>query len=150
MSSDPDRPTTGDERLATLAALVNGDVTLAYRLATELLAQGVPFDDIVVDVLSPVQRELGRRWAAGDLGVADEHAASAGSMTSWSGSARPPRPRVALQWWSHRRARCARARWSGGGECARGEGFRVLFLGVSVPADDLADFLDLQQPLGSP
>ena len=27
------------------------------------------------------------------------------------------------------------------------EGFRVMFLGASVPAADLGDFLDLQQPL---
>ena len=147
MSSDPDRPATGDERLAMLAALVNGDVPLAYRLAIELLAHGVPFDDIVIDVLSPVQEELGRRWAAGDLGVADEHAASAAvddllvrlgataESPEWPGCGR-----------RERRARCARAGWSGCLERTRARGFRVMFLGASLPADDLADFLDMQQP----
>ena len=77
MSTEPAHQAKDDERLAMLAALVNGDVPLAYRIAVELLAHGVPFDDIVIDVLTPVQAELGRRWATGDLGVADEHAASA-------------------------------------------------------------------------
>ena len=77
MSTEAANRARDDERLAMLAALVNGDVPLAYRIAMELLAYGVPFDDIVIDVLSPVQEELGRRWATGDLGIADEHAASA-------------------------------------------------------------------------
>ena len=69
MNLESGRRAKDDERLAMLAALVSGDVPLAYRLAIELLAQGVPFDDIAVDVLAPVQAELGRRWAAGDLGI---------------------------------------------------------------------------------
>ena len=137
-----------DERLAMLAALVNGDVTLAYRLAIELLAHGVPFDDIVVDVLSPVQRELGRRWAAGDLGVADEHAASAAVddllVRLGATAAVPSGSSVVIATAEHD------AHALGGRVVASAlalEGFRVLFLGASVPADDLADFLDLQQPL---
>ena len=78
MSIEPDRSPKKDERVAMLAALVNGDVPLAYRLALELLGCGVPFDAIVIDVLAPVQAELGRRWATGDLGIADEHAAERG------------------------------------------------------------------------
>ena len=60
MNLESGRRAKDDERLAMLAALVNGDVPLAYRLAIELLAQGVPFDDIAVDVLAPVQAELDR------------------------------------------------------------------------------------------
>jgi MerR family transcriptional regulator, light-induced transcriptional regulator len=148
MSSDPDRPATGDERLAMLAALVNGDVTLAYRLATELLAQGVPFDDIVVDVLSPVQRELGRRWAAGDLGVADEHAASAAVddlLVRLGATAEDPSGSSVVVATAEHDAHALGGRVVASALAL--EGFRVLFLGASVPADDLADFLDLQQPL---
>ena len=78
MSSESDQPAMRDARLAMLAALVGGDISLAFRLTTDLLSEGVPFDAIIVDLLGPVQAELGRKWAAGDLGVADEHAASAG------------------------------------------------------------------------
>jgi len=148
MSSNPDRPAAGDERLAMLAALVNGDVTLAYRLATELLAQGVPFDDIVVDVLSPVQRELGRRWAAGDLGVAYEHAASAAVddlLVRLGATAEVPSGSSVVVATAEHEAHALGGRVVASALAL--EGFRVLFLGASVPADDLADFLDLQQPL---
>jgi methanogenic corrinoid protein MtbC1 len=148
MSSGPEPPTTGEERLAMLAALVNGDVPLAYRLATELLAHGVPFDDIVVDILGPVQIEVGRRWAEGDLGVAYEHAASAAveellvRLGATAEAAFGPTVVVA----------CAPgdAHALGSRVVASSlalDGFRVLFLGASVPSGDLADFLELHQPL---
>ena len=38
MSTEAAHRAKDDERLAMLAALVNGDVPLAYRLAVELLA----------------------------------------------------------------------------------------------------------------
>src|SRR5690349_4634452 len=57
MSIESDRPPKAAERVAMLAALLDGDVPLAYRLALELLGYGVPFDDIVIDVLAPVQAE---------------------------------------------------------------------------------------------
>jgi methanogenic corrinoid protein MtbC1 len=136
-----------DDRFAMLAALVNGDVSLAYRLATEFLAHGVPFDDIVVDLLSPVQAELGRRWASGDLGIADEHAASAAvddllvRLGAIAEIARGPAVVVATA--EHD------AHALGGRVVASAlalAGYRVMFLGASIPAFDLADFLELHQP----
>lgn len=147
MSVESDRPEAADERLAMLAALVGGDVPLAYRLATELLAQGVPFEQIVVDVLGPVQTELGRRWAAGDLGIADEHAASAAIenlLVRLGATAETPQgPAVVVASAEHD------AHALGGRVVASAlalEGYRVMFLGASVPAAHLADFLEMQQP----
>jgi methanogenic corrinoid protein MtbC1 len=148
MSSALARPDTQDERLAMLAALINGDVALAYRLATELLAQGVAFDEIVIDVLAPVQGELGSRWAAGDLGIAQEHAASAAVedlLIRLGATAEAPRgPSVVVAASEHDEhslgARVIASALALGG-------MRVSFLGASVPATDLADFLDMQQPL---
>ncbi len=138
----------GDERLAMLAALVDGDVTLAYRFATQLLAQGVPFDDIAVDVFGPVQAELGLRWAAGDLGVADEHAASAAvyELIVRLGvvAEEPSGPRVVVAC-PERDAHALGARVVASALAL--EGCRVLFLGASVPADDLEDYLELHRPL---
>ena len=138
----------GSQRLAMLAALVNGDVSLAYRLALELLADGVPFDDIAADVLGPVQGELGRRWAAGDLGIADEHAASAAVdellVRLGATAERPTGPTVVVASAEHD------AHALGGRVIASAlalDGFRVLFLGPSVPAPDLAEFVEMQQPL---
>lgn len=138
----------GDERLAMLAALVDGDVTLAYRLATQLLTQGVPFDEIAVDVFGPVQAELGFRWAAGDVSVASEHAASAAvyELIVRLGviAEEPSGPTVVV-------AGPARdAHGLGARVVATAlalEGCRVLFLGASVPADDLVDYLELRRPV---
>jgi methanogenic corrinoid protein MtbC1 len=147
MSIESDRPPKAAERVAMLAALVDGDVPLAYRLALELLGYGVPFDDIVIDVLAPVQAELGRRWALGDLGVADEHAASAtveDLLVRLGATAEPPGgPAVVIVSPEHD------AHALGGRVVASAlalEGFRVLFLGASVPATHLGDFLEMQQP----
>lgn len=137
-----------DERLAMLAALVNGDVTLAYRLATQLLADGVPFDDIAMDVLRPVQAELGLRWAAGEVGIAFEHAASAAVhellIRLGTIAQEPTGPTVVIAS-PEADAHALGARVVA---CALAlEGFRILFLGASVPAVDLEDFLDFHRPL---
>jgi methanogenic corrinoid protein MtbC1 len=147
MSIESDRSPKAAERVAMLAALVDGDVPLAYRLALELLGYGVPFDDIVVDVLAPVQAELGRRWAVGDLGVADEHAASAAVedllVRLGATAERPDGPAVVIVSPEHD------AHALGGRVVASAlalEGFRVLYLGASVPATHLGDFLEMQEP----
>ena len=111
-------------------------------------AQGVPFGVIVGDVLTPVQTELGRRWAAGDLGVADEHAASAAVddllIRLGATSEAPTGPTIVV-------ASAEQDAHALGGRVVASflslEGFRVLFLGGRVPADDLGDFLELQAPL---
>ncbi len=138
----------GEERLAMLAALVNGDVALAYRLATELLAHGVPFDDIAVEVLAPVQADLGQRWADGDIGIAYEHAASAAIdeliVRLGSIAETPVGPTIVVATAEHD-PHVLGARVVASALAL--EGFRVLFLGASVPAEDLQDYLDLHQPL---
>ena len=148
MSSEFGRDRFGDERLAMLAALVSGDVTLAYRLAMELLAHGVPFDDIVVEVLGPVQADLGQRWADGDISVAYEHAASAAvdELIVRLGTIAeiPTGPTVVVASAEHE-AHVLGARVVASALAL--EGFRVLFLGASVPAKDLQDYLDLHQPI---
>lgn len=148
MSVEFDPSEAADERLAMLAALVSGDVPLAYRLATELLAQGIPFEEIVNDVLSPVHTELGRRWAIGDLGIADEHAASAAIenllVRLGATGESPQGPAVVVASAEHD------SHALGGRVVASAlalEGYRVMFLGASVPAAHLADFLEMQEPL---
>ncbi len=134
-------------RLALRSALVDGDVQTAYRLCLRLLDEGTPFDEIVDGVLMPIQVDLGRRWAAGDVSIADEHAATAvieelllllaGGLDQAEG-----REVVVV--------------------CPEGDdhslpgrivamsmglaGLRSRFLGSSLPARDLADFLESQRP----
>src|SRR4029078_2696465 len=123
-------------------------VPLAYRIATSLLSEGVPFDELTADILAPVQHEGGPRWAEGDLGVADEHAASAAveELVVLLGTAAepPPGPLVVVTTAEHdslvRGARVVASVLALGG-------FRVRFLGGSLPAPDLADFLDAHEPV---
>lgn len=60
-----------------MSALVDGDLPAAYSLTLRLLDDGTPFETIVERVLAPIQTDLGRRWADGDISIADEHAATA-------------------------------------------------------------------------
>ena len=147
MTADGPQTMLADERLAMLAALVNGDTALAFRVAQDCLSNGVAFDRIVDHVLQPVQESFGRRWAEGELGIADEHAATAaieellvklGSTTEPSSG--PTVVVVSAPGDTH----------SLGVRAVSGalalEGFRPLFLGTSVPAVELGDFLEFHQP----
>ncbi len=137
-----------DERLAMLAALVAGDVNLAHRLATELLAQGISLLEIADEVLAPVQVDVGSRWATGDLSIAQEHAASTAVgdvLVRLAATAEEPvGPTVVVAAPEHE------LHVLGGRVIASWltlEGFRVQFLGPSLPASDLEDFLDVQPTL---
>lgn len=137
-----------EDRLAMLTALVNGDVPLAHRVALGLLGDGVPFDDIAVDVLGPVQSELGRRWAAGDLGIAHEHAASSAVedlLIRLGAVAESPRGPGIVVASSEHDAHSLGARLVASALAL--EGYRVMFLGASVPPHDLTEFLEMQDPL---
>ena len=124
-------------------------VTYRWRTASrpELLAEGTPFDDIVSDVLAPVQTEVGSRWASGELGVAYEHAASAAIdelIIRLGATSEPPTgPTVVVASPGHD------THGLGARVVASSlalEGYRVLFLGAAVPAEDLAEYIDLHAP----
>ncbi len=61
---------------AYLEALAAADVTRALRVLEDELDRGIPFAQLVADVISPAQRRLGELWYVGSYGVADEHAAT--------------------------------------------------------------------------
>ncbi|MFM8236718.1 MAG: B12-binding domain-containing protein [Actinomycetota bacterium] len=143
-----DHEVLDDERLAMLAALVDGDVALASRLAASMLGRGAPLDEIIGDVLRPVQAVVGARWAQGDLGIAYEHAASAAveellvRLSATTGAATGPTVVVAGPELDPH-ALGARAVAAA---CTL-DGFRVCYLGPSLPAPDLEDYLELQMPM---
>jgi methanogenic corrinoid protein MtbC1 len=135
-------------RLALHAALVGGDPGTAYGLVRELMDEGVSFDAVLFDYLGAVQREVGTRWHQADYRIAEEHAASSTTETvvgllagSFDTDAEAPHVVVA---------------------CAEGDthslparmisayltslGWRVTFLGASVPGADLGSFLADEQP----
>ncbi len=133
----------GQARLAMLAAVVEGDAGLAFDIVSGLMADGVAFDAILFDVIAPLQREVGHRWAGGDFRIAEEHAATSAMETLvalLTGSLEMPSDGL------HVVVACAEgdthslpARMVAG--YLTYQGFRTTFLGSSIPAGDLGDYL---------
>ena len=48
-------------RLGLVAALLEGDAGTAFHQVLGLLDEGVPLDDVLFDVLAPIQGDVGRR-----------------------------------------------------------------------------------------
>jgi methanogenic corrinoid protein MtbC1 len=134
-------------RVALLAALVDGDLDTAYRMATGLLDEGVPFDSLVGEVLAPVQREVGSRWAGGDLSVADEHAATASVealVALLAAGLQPATGPLVVVACPEGDAHSLPARVVAAVLALHD--FRTVLLGASLPAPDLDDYLERQAP----
>ena len=135
-------------RMGVLAALHEGDAGLAYSLMAGLLADGVPFGVLLDQLLAPIQAESGRRWQVGDYTISEEHASTAAAETlvaTLAGAFDQPEDGT------HVVVACAEgevhslpARMAAA--LLLSEGFRVTFLGTSVPAADLAEFLRDERP----
>ncbi|MGB8362860.1 MAG: cobalamin-dependent protein [Acidimicrobiia bacterium] len=134
--------------LALTAAALNGDPAGLYRLATGLMDEGVAFDTLLFDYLFPAEREVGRRWQQGDYLVAEEHAATAAVETVISLlSGMLDQPTSATH--------VVVAAAEGDEHSLPGRavaayllflGYRTTFLGGSMPAADLRDFLEAERP----
>lgn len=68
-------PGTGEGRLALeyLAAVLEGDSRRAMEHILAEVDAGLAVDRAYLDVLVPAQREVGRLWHAGELGIVEEH-----------------------------------------------------------------------------
>lgn len=134
--------------LGIRSAVLAGDPGLAYTLISEMMAAGTPMDEVLFDVLAPIQRDLGTRWLETDYRIAQEHAASAAVETVVSllaGAFEVPieATHVVVA-------------------CAEGEnhslparmvsahltyaGLRPTFLGATLPAYDLGAYLEEEAP----
>ena len=131
--------------------LVAGDVQAGRALVIEQLNAGVPGSALITGLLVPAQRSAGLRWQAAQWTVADEHAATsvvdAALATIEHSRAFPASDAVA---WL---AVCAETEWHTlparfAMQLAREGGANVRFLGASVPADHLREYLARQQPEG--
>lgn len=119
-----------------------GDARAGVRLALDLLARGVPFDDLV-QMLADVQRDVGRRWADAEWSVADEHLVSGVSQRVLDALAAevelpPPVGRGVVA--------CAEGEWHALpaqmlAERLAVRGFSVAFLGGSTPPEHVASFM---------
>ena len=142
-----DATLTGIQFAVTSAAL-DGDTSAVYHLAAEALGEGMPFENLLFDVIAPVQRSLGERWVSGDYLVSEEHVATNtidAVVSLLGGTFEQPdgAPRVVIS-------------------CVEGEehslpgrmlaahllseGFRTVHVGASMPATDLQQFLTEEPP----
>jgi MerR family transcriptional regulator, light-induced transcriptional regulator len=62
---------------AYLTAVLAGDRRVAGRLVNDAISRGVSLHDIYLHVFQRTQHEIGRLWQTNEIGVADEHLATA-------------------------------------------------------------------------
>lgn len=128
--------------------LERADQPAAVRLVTGLADEGASPEALVLEVLAPAQREVGRRWEDGRWTVAQEHAATAATDTALGLLALDAEPsgnggRALVA--------CVEGEWHSlparmAAEILRVRGWDVTFLGGSLPADDLARYVESQHP----
>jgi len=123
--------------------LARRDRRSAARQALGLLEAGASVQELVQGLLAPAQVEVGRRWAANQWSVADEHAATAISDAVLAGVAWRIQ---ATEDQGHVVVTCAEGEWHSlparmAAEVLRTHGWLVTFLGASTPAEHLRRFL---------
>lgn len=67
---------SGQMALEYLARVLEGDGRAATARVLAAVEAGLSVEDAYLDVLVPAQREVGRLWHAGELGVIEEHVVS--------------------------------------------------------------------------
>jgi methanogenic corrinoid protein MtbC1 len=80
LSSEPEFPTGATLHLTAhvfLQTILAGDRRAAVQVAREALRNGLNLQDLYVDVFQPALYEVGARWEANRLTVAQEHIATA-------------------------------------------------------------------------
>jgi methanogenic corrinoid protein MtbC1/DNA-binding XRE family transcriptional regulator len=133
-----------------LEALVRGDAAAAGAVVEEARRRGLSVEQIYVHLLAPALAEVGARWRAQRLSVADEHLASEITLREMERL----RERLAPPPGSGPRAVLA---------CVEGEahaiglrmfgdfltidGWTIDYLGANVPADDLAELVVRRRPV---
>ncbi|MBU8833388.1 cobalamin B12-binding domain-containing protein [Mycolicibacterium goodii] len=131
-------------------AVLDADEDTAVGVVFEALDDGVPAEDLLLDVIAAVQRRVGVEWAGNRLTVAAEHAATAINDRVIAALVRHPAVvrattggRVAVA--------CADGEWHALparllSEVLRLRGWRVDFLGAQVPTPHLIAHLHQHGP----
>ena len=133
-----------------LEALVRGDAAAAGAVLEEARRSGLTVEQIYLHLLAPALAEVGARWRARRLSVADEHLASEITLREMERLrerlAPPPDggPRAVLA--------CVQGEAHAIGLRMFGDfltidGWTIDYLGTSVPADDLAELVARRRPV---
>lgn len=135
--------------LALISSAISGDAGKLYRIASDLMEGGVPFDSVLFDYLIAAEKSVGQRWAQGDYLVAEEHAVTASietviSLLTGMFDQSDDAPLVVV----------ATAEGDDHSLPARAAaahlvylGYRTTFLGAGLPSDDLREFLEIEPPV---
>lgn len=135
------------QQLLDLAA--SGLPRPAIDFALDLMSTGQTVDELIVEVLAPVQQRVGARWEANQWNIAAEHAATAvvdgvlGAVGLQTTVPSPPRGSVLVAC-VEQEYHILPARM--GVERLRAAGWDVAFLGGGLPADDLQRFAAVAEP----
>lgn len=123
------------------------DEDAALRVVGEALESGLTHEQVLLEVVAPVQERVGREWAAARLSVAQEHAATAINERVVAAVALrrpertgPPRGQITVA--------CVDGEWHGMparllSEVLRLRGWEVDHLGAQVPTEHLIAHLHL-------
>ena len=135
--------------LALTSTAMAGDAGGLYRIASNLMDEGVAFDTLLFDYLMETERSVGHRWAQGDYLIPEEHAVTAAIETVISlltGMFDQPEdgPLVVI----------ATAQGDDHSLPARAisahllfQGYRTIFLGADIPGEQLTEFLEAEEPV---
>ncbi|WP_231639788.1 cobalamin B12-binding domain-containing protein [Mycobacterium sp. Marseille-P9652] len=141
-------PDTVRERL--WGALTDRDEYAAAATVFAAVDMGMSAEDVLLDVIAPVQRRVGSEWAANRISVAQEHAATAindrviAALAHHAGrGSEPPAGRVTVA--------CVDGEWHALparllSEVLRLRGWQVDFLGAQVPTPHLVAHLHEHGP----
>jgi methanogenic corrinoid protein MtbC1 len=138
-----------EHRSSFLDALLARDSARARRVIEDALEDGLPIPDIYLGVLDPALREVGHRWAMGQLNVAEEHYATAVAQSILDGLGRrlrrPPKDgRLAVVSGTPQEQHALGTRVVS--DFLETDGWEVLLLGSGAPADDVAALVESEQP----
>lgn len=134
----PQAPNLDRARDDLTSRLVAGDMGAIAVL--DRLVAALPVEDVIEDVVVPIMREVGDRWADGRITVAEEHAAT-WLVSSWVGSqvrSMPPPLHKGLIVTAAPQGERHELGLELLGLLLRRQGIAVLHLGSDLPPDDLA------------
>lgn len=134
-------PETAEQvRESYLAALLEPDPATARAIVRGALGEGLAIDALYMEVLSAAMVEIGRRWERGEITVAHEHLAAevTGSLVSELATrirTEADTGRMAIVACSPEERHCIGGQMLGG--LLEASGWEVLYLGASLPVEDL-------------
>ena len=127
--------------LAYVEAAVSGDQRGAARIVMDAAEGGLSIEAAYEQVLLPAQVEIGTMWHLGEIGIAEEHAATETTRTliallAWNAASSPNRPPLTLVAGAEGDRHDIGVRATAG--LLEADGFRAVSLGGDVPVHELA------------